>query len=392
MSKSGTRAAHGSGTIRKKTVTRKGQTYTYWEARVTVGRDPGTGRQIQRSFTGQTQREVREKMQAAAVAVNEGTYRDPVKLTVGEWLDIWVEEYLRSLKPASVTVYKNNVKNHIKPAMAAVKLAKLQPHTVQRFINGLDGLSASSVRLAYKVLHQAMEKAVQLGYLPKNPASGAELPRVDQKEIKPLEDHQAAALLAAAKGGMMEQLVTVALFTGCRQSELLGLTWDCVDFDRGTLTINKQLTRPDHRAAGLFISPKNGKARILTPAPSVLAALKERKRLQAEARLKAGPTWEDGAGLVFTTETGAPLEQWRANQRFSSLVRKAGLEGVRFHDLRHTYAVNALRAGDDIKSVQGNLGHATAAFTLDRYAHFTEQMKQASADRMETFIKTALSM
>ena len=201
MSKSGTRAAHGSGTIRKKTVTRKGQTYTYWEARVTVGRDPGTGRQIQRSFTGQTQKEVREKMQAAAVAVNEGTYRDPVKLTVGEWLDIWVEEYLRSLKPASVTVYKNNVKNHIKPAMAAVKLAKLQPHTVQRFINGLDGLSASSVRLAYKVLHQAMEKAVQLGYLPKNPASGAELPRVDQKEIKPLEDHQAAALLAAAKGG-----------------------------------------------------------------------------------------------------------------------------------------------------------------------------------------------
>lgn len=151
MSKSGTRAAHGSGTIRKKTVTRKGQSYTYWEARVTVGRDPGTGRQIQRSFTGQTQREVREKMQAAAVAVNEGTYRDPVKLTVGEWLDIWVEEYLGSLKPASVTVYKNNVKNHIKPAMAAVKLAKLQPHTVQRFINGLDGLSASSVRLAYKV-------------------------------------------------------------------------------------------------------------------------------------------------------------------------------------------------------------------------------------------------
>lgn len=143
-------------------------------------------------------------------------------------------------------------------------------------------------------------------------------------------------MLTAAKGTPMEQLVTLALFTGCRLSELLGLTWDCVDVDRGSLNICKQLNRTEHRAAaGLFLSPKNGKSRVITPAPSVLAALKEQRRRQAEMQLKAGAEWGNPHGLVFTSEKGGPLEHWTVEQRFSSLLKKAGLEGVRFHDLRH---------------------------------------------------------
>ena len=388
----GKKSANGSGTIRKKTVTRGGKENTYWEARCTVGRDPGTGRQIQRSITGKTQKEVREKMQAIVVEVNQGTYTEPCKLTVGEWLDTWVEDYLVGVKPNTVRVYTCNVEKHIKPSLAAVKLTKLHPHMVQRFINRLD-LSPASVCLAYKVLYQALEKAVMLGYLPKNPATGCALPRREQTEIKPLEDQQVAALLKAAKGDKLEQLLTVALFTGCRLSELLGLTWDCVDFDRGTLNICKQLNRLEHRAAaGLFLSPKNGKSRIISPAPSVLASLKEQKRRQAEMRLKAGAVWDNPNALVFTSEKGGPLEHWTVERGFSSLLKRAGLEGVRFHDLRHTYAVNAIRAGDDIKTIQGNLGHATAAFTLDRYGHFTEDMKWASAQRMEGFMKNVLSV
>ena len=153
----------------------------------------------------------------------------------------------------------------------------------------------------------------------------------------------------------------MALFTGMRQSELLGLTWDAVDFTTGAICINKQLSRLEHRAGGLFVSPKSGKGRTITAAPLVLRALQAQKRRQAELQLRAGPT-------------------------------AAGLEGVRFHDTRHTYAVNAIRAGDDIKTVQGNLGHATAAFTLDRYAHFTEVMQKDSADRMEGFAKAVLNL
>lgn len=385
------RAPQGTGTIRKKTVIRKGKEYVYWEARITTGRDPGTGKQIQRSFTGKTQKEVREKMQAATVAVNAGTYTEPSKMTAGKWLDIWSESYLGGVKQNTVRIYTTNIRKHIKPALGAVALPSLRPHMVQEFINSME-LSPGSVRLAYKVLHQALEKAVKLDYIPKNPASGCELPRLEQKEIRPLDDAQAAALLKAARGCDIEYFITVALFTGCRLSELLGLTWDAVDFAKGIITINKQLARPDHRGGTPFISPKNGKSRIITPAASVMATLKAQRRRQKEMRLKAGPLWENLYNIVFSTDTGEPIDQWRLEKDFASIISVAGLVGVRFHDLRHTYAVNAIRAGDDIKTIQGNLGHSSAAFTLDRYGHFTERMKQDSAARMEHFMKGVLNL
>ena len=385
------RAAQGAGTIRKKTVIRKGKEYTYWEARITTGRDPGTGKQVQRSFTGKTQKEVREKMQAAAVAVNSGTYIAQQKMTVGQWLDTWAADHLGGSKPATVTIYKNNIKNHIKPALGAVGLSDLRPHMVQQFINGMN-LSPASVRLAYKVLHMALEKAVKLEYIPRNPAAGSELPKLEQKEIHPLDDQQVAALLNAARGGDMEHLITVALFTGCRLSELLGLTWETVDFKRGTITINKQLARPEHRGATPFISPKNGKPRTITPAASVMNTLKQQQRHQIEQQLKAGPLWDNPYHVVFSTEMGEQLDQWKAEKGFAAVLSAAGLESIRFHDLRHTYAVNAIRAGDDIKTIQGNLGHASAAFTLDRYGHFTERMREDSAARMEGFMKNVLNL
>lgn len=174
------KSAKGAGTIRRKTVDRNGKPYTYWEARITTGRDPGTGKQIQRSFTGKTQKEVREKMQAVAVEVNQGTYTAPSKLTVGQWIDIWQRDYLGSLKPCTVRTYKTAIKNHILPALGAVKLSDLHPHAVQSFINGLE-LSPSSARLVYQVFHRSLEKAVDLGYIPRNPSDRCELPRQERK-------------------------------------------------------------------------------------------------------------------------------------------------------------------------------------------------------------------
>lgn len=384
------KSAKGSGTIRKKTVIRNGKEYNYWEARVTTGRDPGSGKQIQRSFTGKTQAEVRRKLQEAAVAVDQGTYTAPQRLTVGQWVDIWQRDYTGDLKPATVAVYRNNLNNHIKPALGAVRLADLHPHTVQNFINGLAPLSPSSVRLAYKNLHAVLQKAVELEYIPRNPADRCVLPKVEQEEIKPLDDQQVAALLAAARDTKMEQFITVALFTGLRISELLGLTWDVVDFTRGTLTVNKQLAR--RRVGSIFQSPKSGKPRTITPALAVMTALRKQRARQSEMQLRAGQLWDNPHGLVFTGDVGGPMSHSGTDKRFRALCAAAGLEGVRFHDCRHTYAVNAIRAGDDIKTVQSNMGHATAAFTLDKYGHFTERMKQDSAVRMENFMKDVLNL
>lgn len=326
--------AKDSGTIRKKTVTRSGKSYTYWEARVTTGRDPRTGKQIQRSFTGKTQKEVREKMQAAAVEVNQGTYATPQKMTVGQWLDIWQRDYLGAVKPSTVRNYRNSITNYIKPALGAVRLQELHPHAVQNFINGIDRVPAT-ILLVYRHFHHALQKAVDLDYIPRNPADRCVLPKVEQEEIKPLDDQQVAALLAAAKDTPMEQLVTVALFTGLRMSELLGLTWEVVDFNFGTVTVNKQLAY--YYANTVFQSPKSGKPRTITPAPAVMAALRRQKTKQLEAQLKAEPIWDNPHRLVFTNETGGPLSHSAAGKRFKELCAAAGLEGVRFHDMCHPY-------------------------------------------------------
>lgn len=380
------RGAQGAGSIRKKTITRGGKEYTYWEARVTTGRDPGTGKQVQHSYTGKTQKEVLEKLRTATQEVSTGTYTPPSRLTVGQWLDIWAADYIGHVKPSTAYIYRNNINRHIKPALGACPLQGLQPHTVQKFINGLE-LSPASVQLAYKVLYQAMKKAAELKYITENPAQSCALPRKEESEIHPLDDAQAAELLEQVRGTQLGALVQLALFTGVRLSEAIGLTWDCVDFKKHIILIDKQLARPEYRSGTPFMSTKNGKTRRISAAPFVFAVLQKQKARQAEAQLKAGPFWSNAYGLVFTNDTGAPLSHAAVDAAFSKAA-----PGVRFHDLRHTYAVNAIRAGDDIKTVQGNLGHATAAFTLDKYGHFTEQMKQASAARMESFIKDVLNL
>lgn len=208
------RGAQGASTIRKKTVTRGGKSYEYWEARVTVGRDPGTGKQVQRSFSGKTQKEVREKMQAAAVQVNEGTYTGPEKMTLAQWLEIWEREYLGDIKPLSVAAYHVKIHNHIIPALGAIPLQSLSPHMIQGFYNALsmerDGraaLSAKTVKTIHGVLHRALGQAMQNGYIRANPSDPCKLPRVIKKEMHPLDDAQIPLFLAAIRGDPYETFV-----------------------------------------------------------------------------------------------------------------------------------------------------------------------------------------
>jgi len=392
--KSNTRAAQGAGNIRKKTILRNGQPYTYWEARVTVGRDPGTGKQLRRSFSGKTQKEVREKMQAAAVAVNEGDYFEPSKMTVGQWLDTWAAEYLNSVKPRTVESYKANIKQHIKPAIGALRLSALSAVDIQRLYNGLknkrDGtpLSAKSKKNVHGTLHKALEKAVSLGYIRHNPADKPDLPKVKKAEIKPLADEEMVSFLRAIKGHKYEVVYVVTLFTGMREGEVLGLTWDNIDFKGGTIVIKQQLQKV--RSSGgeyELVSTKNGKSRTITPASYVMQLLASQRKAQNELRLKAGALWSNPLNLVFTNEAGKNLCAQTVYLNFKKLAAAAGVPAARFHDLRHSYAVAALRSGDDIKTVQENLGHHTAAFTLDTYAHVTEEMKRESARRMDGFIE-----
>ena len=390
----GGRNAAGTGSIRKKTVIRDGKEYTYWEARYTEGYDPGTGKQIQRSVTGKTQKEVAQKLKATTAALDAGTYIVPSKMTVGEWLDIWQEDYLGSVKPRTLDSYRTTVDTHLKPAFGAVKLDALATHEIQRFYNSLQKgqgprqpLSPKTIRNIHGVLHKALQQAVELSYLRSNPATACKLPRVERTEIKPLDSNAIEKFLETAKGHPYESVYVVTLFTGMREGEVLGLTWDCVDFGRGTITINKQLQK-ERRGTGAYhlVSPKNGKGRRITPAQTVMDILQEQQKKQTGWKQLVGEAWED-SDFVFTDQMGHHLSAQTVYLHFKKLAAKAGYPDARFHDLRHSYAVAALQSGDDIKTVQENLGHHTAAFTLDVYGHVTEQMKQASADRMEQYIK-----
>lgn len=381
------KAAAGTGNIRKKTVKRNGKEYVYWEARYTAGYDPGTGKQIQRSITGKTQKEVAQKLKEATHEIDEGTYQEPSRLTVGEWLDIWQRDYMRGVKPATEKVYATAIRIHLKPALGAVKLQALHPHTIQRCINEMDDKYASgTVHRVYMVLHLALERAFQLNYIPMNPAAKCELPRRERKKIVPLDT---SAFLKAAAGNRFETLFQVAFFTGMRQGELLGLKWECVDFERGMITIDKQLQQRKNEY--VFCTPKSGKSRTISPAPMVMSYLKIQRASQIEQRLRAGPLWED-SGLVFTDELGHHLAVSTVFGNFKRIAKAIGAPEARFHDIRHTYAVNAIRAGDDIKTVQETLGHSSAAFTLDVYAHVTDEMKKDSAAKMEVFMKNVLKL
>lgn len=393
------KAASGTGTIRKKTVTRSGKEYTYWEARYTAGRDPGTGKQIQRSITGKPQKEVAQKLKAATASIDQGTYTAPSKMTVGDWLDIWSSDYLGGVKPYTLRSYTNQIRNHIKPALGAVKLEALDAHTIQAFYNGLGvghegrpGLSPASVKTVHGVLHQALKQAMINGYIRFNPAEACKLPRIERKEIVPLNEKQSTAFLNAVKGHPFEMLYTLDLFTGMRRGEILGLTWDCVDFKKGTIRIEKQLQREKKKGGVYIFAPlKNDRTRMITPAPFVMKLLKAHRGKQTEQRLKAGELWED-SGLVFTDGMGHHLNGETVYKNFKRIVADLGIPSARLHDLRHTYAVASIRSGDDVKTIQQNLGHATAAFTLDVYCHVTEEMKKASAARMETYIKEVLKL
>ncbi len=386
------KGASGNGNLRKRSDGR-------WEARYTTGYDPKTGKQIQKSVYGKTQKEVRQKLNQIVTELDSGTYIEPCKMTVGQWLDIWLEDYQVRVKESTAFLYERQLALYIRPKFNRTPLDQLETHAIQKLYNSLGkpredkpALSAKSIKNIHGIFHRALTQAVELGYLRFNPSNPCIIPKIVKKDIQPLTDEELSRLLQEIKEHQYELPITFCLFAGLREGEVLGLQWDCVNFDRGTILVDKQLCR--HRKAGggyYFSTPKNGKSRTIAPAPFVMNLLRTQKELQERQRQEAGMAWEN-SGLVFTTALGRYISYRALYDCYKRIVAKLGLPKARVHDLRHTYAVNSIRAGDDIKSVQSNLGHSTAAFTLDVYGHFTEDMQRASAQRMETFITDTLGL
>ena len=376
--------ANGEGNLRKRS-------NGTWEARVTLGTDPKTGKLISKSVYARTQKECREKMKAllgidgGQAATPPAAPKEPPKpkpenvITVGQWLDTWLKEYLADVKPNTALQYESVVRLHLKPAFGDVLLKDLRTPMIQKFYNKMrdDGVSPKYIKNIHGILHRALDMAMRVEYLTKNPSTYTIRPKVVEKPVVPLDAPEQKKLFEALKGNPFETLFLTATFTGMRIGELIGLTWDCVDFENEVIHVEKQLVQTRKKGQKYrFGTLKNGKTRVIAPAPYIMQVLKKHKVAQAEQRLLMGELWNPG-------EFPRP---WKELADSMGLV---GTQGRRptFHDLRHTFAVNSLRAGDDIKTLQENMGHYSAAFTLDRYGHVTDTMRRESANRMQAFIE-----
>ena len=302
------------------------------------------------------------------------------------YLDRWLEDSVKdTVRLTTYQGYERIVRLHIKPTLGRIKLENLTPvHLRALYRERLEvGLAPRIVQLVHTTLHRALKQAVADGLMPRNAADVVKGPRPVRKEIKPLRPEQARTLLTPARGDRLEALYMLAVTTGMRQGELLGLKWEDTDLEAGTLQVRRTLSTATGEGFS-FSAPKTAKGRrsIKLPA-SALSALGRHREAQLKERRNVAGLWEDH-DLVFTTQVGTPLSRQDLITRcFKPLLRRAGLPNIRFHDLRHTCATLLLGRGVHAKLVQELLSHATISVTLDTYSHVLPSMGNHTATAME---------
>lgn len=387
--RSNTRAAHGAGNIRQRPDGR-------WEARYTYTDELGQPKRG--SVYGNTQKECRQSLTARLSEIDMGSFHGtaPKHYTVKEWFSEWLGTYCINLKPMTVISYREKADLYIIPNIGGVRLEALAPIQVQKLCNrlskgypGQKPLAPKTVSCVHGILHSALKQAVVAGILRSNPADNTNLPKVRKLELKPLMDADISRFLQAIRGDRFETLFVVDLFSGLRQSELLGLQWEDVDFVQGTLHVRHQLQKLKSGEYVYLDLTKNGKERFVAIPPAIVQVLQKQKAIQAGWQLQAGACWSNPRGLVFTDELGGHLRHQTVYHHFKKCVAAIGMGSTRFHDLRHSCAILALQSGCSIKAVQEQLGHYSSAFTMDVYGAVSNTMRKDTQARMEQAFQQA---
>jgi integrase len=369
-----------------------------WELKYDIGVDPATGRRITRFRTVHgAKRDAQRELRAILTGVDAGTYTDPSRMTLSAWLQQWLDEAQHKVARKTLQRYREIVKLHLVPALGAIALAKLQPAHIQAYYaaalasgrrDGSGGLSPQTVVHHDRVLNVAMKRARALRLIPTNPVEDVSRPAVNRHEIEVLEPAESAALLAAARTTRMFPIVFLALATGLRRGEVLGLRWSDVDLERRTLTVAQSL---EQTKEGLrFKTPKTKRSRrTIALLPSLVEELQAHRARQAAERLALG-MGRDPAGLVFTRIDGGPIQPDSVTKMFARIVARAKIRPISFHGLRHTHATDLLRAGVHPKITSERLGHSSIAITMDTYSHAIPGLQEDAAQRIDAALRAAL--
>jgi integrase len=370
------RRGHGDGSIYKRSDGR-------WAAGMTL---EGGKR---RTFYGKTRKEVQEKLKVALYEQQKGMLVTGPQQKVAQFLVHWLENvHKQSIRSRTYERYEEIIRLHLVPAIGHHQLQKLSAQHLQSFYTNKieEGLSATTVISFHNVLHKALETAVRWNLIAQNVCDLVSPPRRKRFEIQPLSLEQAQQLLQAARGHRSEALFVLALATGMRRGELLGLKWQDINLQTGQLQVRRILTRVPSKLSGkgfIEAEPKTEKGRrSITLPPFAIEALKEHRIKQLEAKLKAGPAWQEH-DYVFCTTIGTHLNPTRdVLDQLKLLLTQAGLPDIRFHDLRHSSATILLSMDVHPKIVQEILGHSQISMTMDTYSHVLPTMQKIAMDKL----------
>lgn len=343
----------------------------------------GQGKRHQPTAYFGTAREARAWLHEQHSKHDRGQLADSGKRTVGQWLDEWLSLKKPQVEPNTYLYYEQNIRLHLSPTIGRTPLGKLRPSHVAAMYAAFSAKNNSPALQKHVgiTLSAALNDAVKMGLLASNPARAVKKPKVNRKEIHPLDAEQARAFLAAATTDRLYALYALALDTGMRQGELFGLLWDAVDFTTGTVSVLRSLEEKagQHRLKDVKTATSRRRIRV---SPATLAALNAHRQRQ----LAKGFYRDDGP--VFLDTEGHWLRKSNVRRRsFASVLKKAKLPlATRFHDLRHTAATLMILNGINVKAVSVTLGHADIGTTLDIYSHFMPEMAEQRAEVMQRIL------
>ena len=367
-----------------------------WEIALDIGRDPSTGKRRQYFGTVRgTKKDAERRLAELLVSVDQGSYINSKRVNLDEYLRQWLDGYVKTnCSTRTLDGYESIMKRHLIPSLGMIPLSQLEPRHIQQYYaralsegraDGKGGLSGQSVLHIHRVLFQALNYAVRQGLLVRNIAELVDPPRSRKSKMKTLTPQEVARLLGVAKDTAYYPIIYAAVNTGLREAELLGLCWRDLNLDLASLSISQVLYK--RRGICQFKEPKSEHSRRrLDISPSLALFLREYKvGREADHLLLGKPLREDA--LVFSNISNVPTDPGTLTHNFARIARRVGLHGVRFHDLRHTFATLMLLAGVHPKIVSEMLVHSSIAFTLDVYSHVVGGWQKAAMKQLDEVLK-----
>lgn len=362
---------------------REGKNGSAWYATVELSRDPLTGKRRQKHVSGPTRKGVEAEVARIIDLDDRGQLAVDSKLTVAEYLQRWHASIEPTLKPTTWRRYEQTIRLRLTPMLGQHQLARLTPLVVQGFATDLVAQcrSQTTANYTFTVLSVALNQAVRWGLIPANVCRAVTAPKTDTPEMKTWSAEEASAFLEQAVDHPLEALWKLALSTGMRRGEMVGLRWQDVDLERGVLSVRHTLVQGPGKAWESSTPKTKAGRRSIALGTEMVDALKRHRDRQRLARTP------NPMGLVFITTQGRPIHQNTINGQLARLTALAKVPTIRFHDLRHTCATLLMANGVHPKMVQERLGHSAISITLDRYSHVTESMQQPAADKIDDLLK-----